>query len=155
MTTLAIKLSADELSAVMRFDLMTFLHRCFIKLNPNSELSEAPHLRVLAAKLADCLLGLGPKRLIISLPPRSLKSITVSVAAVAWLMGQDPTKQIICASYGQELADKHARDTRTVMMSSFYRELFPGTRLSPRRCPSTTSQQQRMNFGWQPQSVAY
>jgi hypothetical protein len=122
-----------EFDAVVRQDLMTFVHRCFIELNPNLDLSEAPHLQIMAATLADCLMGRGPKRLIISLPPRSLKSITVSVAAVAWLLGHDPTKQIICASYGQDLADKHARDSRTIMMSSFYRRLFPRTRLASRK----------------------
>jgi predicted phage terminase large subunit-like protein len=122
-----------EFDALLRRDLMSFVHRCFIELNPNQDLSQAPHLQIMAAKLADCLMGRGPKRLIISLPPRSLKSITVSVAAVAWLLGQDPTKQIICASYGQDLADKHARDSRTIMMSSFYKRLFPGTRLSPQK----------------------
>jgi hypothetical protein len=44
--------------------------------------------------------------------------------------GQDPTKQVICASYGQDLSDKHAHDCRTLMMSDFYRALFPGTRLT-------------------------
>jgi predicted phage terminase large subunit-like protein len=39
--------------------------------------------------------------------------------------------QIICASYGQDLADKHARDCRTLMSSALYRSLFPRTVLSP------------------------
>jgi predicted phage terminase large subunit-like protein len=126
-------LTEQEFDVVLRNDLMTFLHRCFVELNPTSELSHAPHLQIMAAKLADCLLGRGSKRLIINLPPRSLKSITVSVAAVAWILGLDPTKQIICASYGQDLADKHALDTRTIMMSSFYQRLFPRTRLAPKK----------------------
>jgi predicted phage terminase large subunit-like protein len=69
------------------------------------------------------------RRLIINLPPRSLKSHSVSVAFVAWLLGHDPSAQVICASYGQELADKHARDCRTLMLSGFYQSLFPETRL--------------------------
>jgi predicted phage terminase large subunit-like protein len=125
--------TSSTANQMMRLHLMTFIHRCFVELNPTVTMSQAPHLRVLAAKLADTLLGRGPKRLIINLPPRSLKSISVSVAFVAWLLGIDPTKQIICASYGQDLADKHARDTRTIMMSAFYQNLFPGTRLSPQR----------------------
>ncbi len=120
-----------EFNAVMHADLMTFVHRCFVELNSGQELSHAPHLEVMAARLQACLLGKGSRRMIISLPPRSLKSMTVSVAAVAWLLGRDPTKQIICASYGQDLADKHARGTRTVMTSSFYRRVFPQARLSP------------------------
>jgi len=49
------------------------------------------------------------------------------------MLGRDPAKQIICASYGQDLADKHARDTRTVMSSSFYKRAFPATRLSQKQ----------------------
>jgi predicted phage terminase large subunit-like protein len=127
------ELDQGDCDVLMRMDLFTFLDRCFEELNPGLTLSDAAHLHIMAAKLADCLMGRGPKRLIICLPPRSLKSITVSVAAVAWLLGLDPTRQIICASYGQDLADKHARDTRTIIMNSFYRRVFPGTRLSPQK----------------------
>jgi hypothetical protein len=70
------------------------------------------------------------KRLIVNLPPRSLKSHAATVAFPAWLLGHNPAIQIICASYGQELADKHARDCRTLIMSEFYQKLFPRTRLS-------------------------
>jgi predicted phage terminase large subunit-like protein len=128
-----VETECSDLNSVMRLDLMTFIHRCFVELNPGQDLSLAPHIQIMAAKLADCLMGRGSNRLIISLPPRSLKSITASVAAVAWLLGKDPTKQIICASYGQDLADKHARDSRRVMMSSFYKRLFPRTRLSSQK----------------------
>jgi predicted phage terminase large subunit-like protein len=127
------ELSSGALDALMRLDLMSFVHRCFLELNPGQSFSKAGHLEVMAAKLTECLLGKGSKRLILNLPPRSLKSVMVSVAAVAWLLGLDPAKQIICASYGQELADKHARDTRTVMTSSFYRRLFPNARLSQQK----------------------
>jgi len=70
--------------------------------------------------------------LIINLPPRSLKSHCVSIAFVGWLLGHNPTTQIIAASYGQDLADKLAGDTRALMDSDFYRALFPA-RLSARR----------------------
>ena len=49
------------------------------------------------------------------------------------MLGWDPTLNIICASYSQDLAEKHARDTRLIMLSAFYRSLFPATRLSPQR----------------------
>ena len=127
---LGTKSSVIDLDTMMRYDLMTFIHRCFLELNPEQHLSEAAHLQVIAAKLGDCLSGRGLRRLIVCLPPRSLKSISVSVAAVAWSLGRDPSRQIICASYGQDLADKHARDTRTIMSSPFYRRMFPGTKLS-------------------------
>jgi hypothetical protein len=71
------------------------------------------------------------RRLIINLPPRSLKSHCASIAFPAWLLGHDPTLQIICASYGQDLADKLARDTRTLMLSPWYQNIFP-TRITDR-----------------------
>jgi hypothetical protein len=126
-------ISSYDLDHFFRNDLMSFTERVFYELFPQARFSMGAHLEVMAAKLAASLSGQGPRRLIINLPPRSLKSIMVSVAAVAWLLGQDPTKQIICASYGQDLSDKHARDTRTIMSSSFYRRLFPRTRLSQQK----------------------
>lgn len=117
-----------DLNAFTKHDLMTFIERAFHYLYPQAEFVPSPHIQIIAAKLADCMNG-KCKRLIVSLPPRSLKSHTVSVSFVAWLLGRDPTKQVICASYGQDLADKHARDTRNIMTSDFYKQIFPGTRL--------------------------
>ena len=111
---------------------MSFVERAFMELNPQTEFLSAPHIEVMAAKMEDCRTG-NIKRLIVNLPPRSLKSIVVSVAFSAWLLGKDPSSQIICASYGQDLADKLARDCRSLMNSAFYRRLFPGTRLSDKQ----------------------
>jgi predicted phage terminase large subunit-like protein len=122
-------LSAAEYQMLLRRDLMTFTERAFEELNPEAKFIPNPHLEVVAAELEACLRG-EHRRLIINLPPRSLKSITASVAFPAFLLGHVPSAQIICASYGQDLADKHARDCRTLMLSSFYHSCFPGTRLS-------------------------
>jgi predicted phage terminase large subunit-like protein len=123
------KLSYGEFQFLMRQDLMSFIERSFYELNPQTAFSKSPHIEVLASRLEACRLG-KTRRLIVNLPPRSLKSHTVSVAFAAWLLGHNPAIQIICASYGQELADKHARDCRTLMASEFYRGLFPRTHLS-------------------------
>jgi len=48
-------------------------------------------------------------RLIINLAPRQ-SQIAIGVGYLpAWLLGHDPSAKIICASYGQDLADKHPR----------------------------------------------
>jgi predicted phage terminase large subunit-like protein len=62
-----------------------------------------------------------------------MKSITVSVAFTAWILGHDPTKRILCASYTADLARKHAIDTRHVMESDWFRKLFPYCELVARR----------------------
>jgi predicted phage terminase large subunit-like protein len=70
------------------------------------------------------------KRLIINIPPRFLKSITVSVAWPAWLLGHNPGEQILCASYSKELAMTHSVNCRNVIESDWYRALFPRTILA-------------------------
>ncbi len=125
-------MSTAEYDAVLRTDFMSFVERAFMELNPQTEFLSAPHIEVMASRMEECRLGT-IKRLIVNLPPRSLKSIVVSVAFSAWLLGKDPSAQIICASYGQDLADKLARDCRSLMTSAFYRRLFPRTRLSQER----------------------
>jgi predicted phage terminase large subunit-like protein len=125
-----VDLTDEEYRLILQRDFMTFIERSFLELNPEAIFHSNWHLRVLAAKLELCRQG-KLRRLIVNLPPRSLKSHTVSVAFVAWLLGHDPSAQIICASYGQDLADKLARDCRTLMLSSFYQSLFTRTRLSP------------------------
>jgi len=71
------------------------------------------------------------KRLIITIPPRSLKSISASVAFPAWILGKKPSKKIICISYSQDLGNKHALDTRVVMTSDWYQNCFPNTKIHP------------------------
>ncbi len=65
------------------------------------------------------------KRLIINMPPRHMKSMIVSVAWPAWLLGQNPRNNIIVASYSQRLSSKHSIDTRNIIRSSWYKNLFP------------------------------
>jgi predicted phage terminase large subunit-like protein len=74
-------------------------------------------------------------RLIITMPPRHLKSISASVAFPAWLLGRNPYWQIVCASYSQELSDKHALDMRRVMQRRWYQDVFPATRFDLQRNP--------------------
>ena len=116
---------------ILRHDFCAFMHRAFLELNPQGVFLPNWHLEVLAAKLEDVRLG-RCKRLIINIPPRSLKSHAASIAFVAWLLGHDPAIQILAISYAQDLSDKLARDCRALITSPFYQSLF-GTRLSSDR----------------------
>lgn len=124
------QLNQREYNWILRNDLASFIERSFIELNPQTQFIPSPYIELLASELDDCRLG-KTKRLIFNLPPRTLKSHAASVAFPAWLLGHDPSRQIICASYGQDLADKHARDSRSLISSQFFRNIFPGTVLAP------------------------
>jgi predicted phage terminase large subunit-like protein len=124
-------LTQAQYEFLLRRDLATFAGRCFQDLNPQTCLATNWHLEVIAAKLTAVREG-KIRRLIINLPPRHLKSLMASIAFPAWCLGQDPSAQILCVSYAQDLADKLARDCRSIMMSPWYRRIFP-TRLSSQR----------------------
>ena len=64
------------------------------------------------------------------MPPRSLKSIMCSVAFPAFVLGHDPTKRLIVASYSADLAIKHGNDFRKIVNSAEYHGIFPGMRIS-------------------------
>src|SRR5712664_1253635 len=124
-------LSPPEYHAILRSDLGYFAQRCFRELNPQAAFLPNWHIEVIAAKLAAVREG-KIRRLIINLPPRHLKSLLASIAFPAWCLGHDPSAQILCVSYAQDLADKLARDCRSIMTSPWYRQIFP-TRLAPHR----------------------
>jgi predicted phage terminase large subunit-like protein len=121
-------LTPEEYRMVLRRDYYTFIQRCFVQLNPQTEFLPNWHIEVMAAKLEACRQG-KIRRLIINLPPRHLKSLCASVAFPAWCLGHNPAAQVLCVSYAQDLADKLARDCRSVMASAWYQSLF-ATRLS-------------------------
>ncbi len=118
------------LDAALRQDFVSFIQKTFNTVSPGDAYLHAPYIEAIAWHLRQCLEG-KTKRLIITMPPRSLKSICASVALPAWALGRDPTSRIICASYSSDLTRKHANDCRTVMKSGWYRRVFRGTRLDP------------------------
>jgi predicted phage terminase large subunit-like protein len=125
------KMTKAEFRALLRTDFTSFIERGFYQLNPTTKLLMNWHIEVMADKLDACRRGI-IKRLIINVSPRSLKSLCASVALPAWILGHNPAEQVLCVSYGQELADKLARDCRTIMTTGWYQDLF-ATRLSQQK----------------------
>ncbi|MCP5369968.1 MAG: phage terminase large subunit [Rickettsiaceae bacterium] len=123
------KIDKNLLNAVLRQDLSSFIGKVFHTINPNSEYHPNWHIDLIANYLNEVEKG-NIKRLIINIPPRSLKSICVSVAWPAWLMGHNPSKRIMVACYSSVLSIKHSIDCRLILSNNWYKELFPKCRLS-------------------------
>jgi predicted phage terminase large subunit-like protein len=120
------------LAAILRSDLYSFTQAAFPIVSPNDSFAPNWHIEAIAYHLG--LVRQGKiKRLIITVPPRSLKSICASVAFPAFLLGHNPRHRIICVSYSEGLARKHATDCRAVMRSNLYSRLFPRARISPEK----------------------
>jgi predicted phage terminase large subunit-like protein len=61
------------------------------------------------------------KRLAISMPPRHMKSLSVSVSWLAWDWIDNPWRQFLFASYAQGLAFRDSVKTRRLISSPWYR----------------------------------
>ncbi len=109
-------------------DFNSFLHQSVNTLNPGSVFLPNWHLNIMAEYLRAVEDG-QLQRLIINMPPRYLKSLCVSVAWPAWILGRNASKRIIVASYAQSLSLKHSLDCRQLMSTLWYRKLYPGTEL--------------------------
>jgi predicted phage terminase large subunit-like protein len=129
----------------LRTDFNVFLEKTFRTVSPGQRYCPNWHLEAIAYALERVARG-EVKRLIILMPPRNLKSIAASVALPAWLLAQDPTQRIICVSYSSDLANKHARDCRAVMMAPWYEAAFPLTRLDPSKNAETEFATTRRGF---------
>lgn len=69
------------------------------------------------------------KILIITVPPRHGKSRECSIDFPAWVLGRNPTKEVIIASYSAELAETFGGKTRDRFDSLQFKAIFPGIRL--------------------------
>jgi hypothetical protein len=125
-TGMSISRARDE---ACRQDLVSFVQMCFDLLTPNKSLLMNWHIEAIAYHLEQVRVG-KIKRLIINLPPRYLKSLITSVAFPAFVLGHDPTKRVIVASYVADLAVKLANDCRAIINSPRYKSTFPGLQIS-------------------------
>lgn len=123
---------AAAISHLARTDFRFFLRMVFPRLSGGAHLEWNWHLDALAYQLGRVEAG-EALRLLVTLPPRNLKSITISVAWVAWMLGRDPTLNFVGVSYSLELSTKMGRDTLSIMQSAWYKQIFSGTVISSKR----------------------
>jgi predicted phage terminase large subunit-like protein len=114
-------------AALLRSDLRFFVWKSFLTILPGTPYLPNWHIDAVVHQLMRMQAG-EISRLLINQPPRSLKSICVSVAYVAWLLGRDPTRRVIVVSYSNELAAELHRQFRMVIDAPWYQALFPAMR---------------------------
>jgi len=114
--------AAYFLKEAYKCNLGLFTRKCFFALNASEEYYHNWHIDAIAEYLTACKKR-QIRRLIINMPPRSLKSICTTIAFPAWLLGHDPSLKIMAASYSQALSHKHSMDTRHIMLTDWH--LYP------------------------------
>jgi predicted phage terminase large subunit-like protein len=113
--------------AMARIDYATFVARAMASLEPGNPYEENWHVHAIANKLEQVRTG-GVKRLMINMPPRSMKTILVSVAYSVWVLGHDPTRRIICVTYSKDVAQAQAQLFNRLVNSAWVRRVFPQLR---------------------------
>lgn len=139
------------LNAVLRADLSSFIQRAFGVVAPGNAYHHNWHIDAIAYRLNQVARG-EITRLIITMPPRSMKSIAASVAFPAWLLGNDPRARILAVSYAEGLSEKLALDCLKVMEAPWYRQCFPATRIARGRGGRADFETTRGGGGSRPRS---
>jgi len=114
---------------VCRHDFYSFAMLCLAELNPGASILHNYHLEALAFRLTQVING-QCQNLMINMPPRYAKSIFTSIALPAYLLGHDPTRQVLVISHSLDLASKLSNDFRRIVNSAWYKRMFPNTQLS-------------------------
>jgi predicted phage terminase large subunit-like protein len=117
----------DLVRQLLRNDLPSFVQRCFQTVAPGVPYEHNWHIEAICYHLVQCFRR-EIKRLIITVPPRHLKSLCASIAFAAWALGRDPTLRIINVTYSNDLTNDLSRQFRAIMNSDWYCSTFPGTR---------------------------
>ena len=123
----------------MRRSLKLFIKEAWPTIEPNRIYNDNWHIDAIAEHLQAVVNG-DIKRLIINIPPRHMKSISVSVALPAWTWTIDPTKKFLFASYALMLSIRDSVKCRRLIDSSWYKDTFGN------QFQLTTDQNQKQRF---------
>jgi predicted phage terminase large subunit-like protein len=114
---------SKHIDDAIRSSFLAFAIKAFGQLHPGKELVIHPYVRLLAGHLEAVATG-KRRRVVITLPPRHLKTFLASICLPAWILAHNPSAKILILSYGQELADKIAYSIREILLSAWFCRLF-------------------------------
>jgi predicted phage terminase large subunit-like protein len=114
--------------ALLAQDFNAFSEFAFGVVRPGIPFKPNWHLETMAEKLSQVASGRN-RRLIVTVPPRNLKSLLTSVALPAWFLGHSAWERVVVVSYSDFLARQHANDFRLLVRDPMYQATFPAMRL--------------------------
>jgi predicted phage terminase large subunit-like protein len=117
------------LQILLANNLTSFTEFAFGVVRPGILFKPNWHFEAVTHKLSQVASG-EVRRLIITLPPRTLKSLCASVALPAWFLGRHPSERVVVVSYSDVLARTHANDFRLLVNHPIYQASFPAMRLA-------------------------
>lgn len=119
------------LNEACRLSFDTFAMRAFAAVEGEAAAYEWNwHIGCIAEHLEAVRLG-QIRKLIINVPPRTLKSYLVGAAFPAWVLGLEPHSKFIMAAYGAGLAEDNITNCKNIMREDWYKQTFAGSRIDP------------------------
>lgn len=120
---------AEVLKDICQKDFGTFLAKGFSVLEPGRAFQSSWHIDCVSEHLSAVYSGEIPK-IIINVPPRTLKSVQVAQLYPAWVLSKEPSHQFINASYAHSLAERNVMKARQIVQSDFYKDFYPEVKIS-------------------------
>jgi predicted phage terminase large subunit-like protein len=113
-------IEANKAEASMHYFLE---HVVWPTLEPGTEFVDNWHIHAVCDH-AEAVVKGGIRNLVVNLPPRFMKSLTLSVGLHVWGWARDPSLRYIFASYGADLALRDAEKARTVIKGPIFQALY-------------------------------
>jgi predicted phage terminase large subunit-like protein len=107
----------------MRRSLKEFTKNSWQAIEPGRDFHDNWHIDAISEHLQAVVEG-DIKRLIINIPPRHMKSISVAVALPAWTWTIQPSKKFLYASYAGSLSIRDSVKCRRLIDSRWYQQHF-------------------------------
>ena len=97
-----------------------------VVIEPRHGWRDGEHIRIMCDTIDRFLAQDERQGLIITMPPRHMKSTVVSNCLPAQFISRNPQKEVIMASYGLDLARDNARACRSLFDEPLHRRVWPG-----------------------------
>lgn len=124
--SLLVELLEETLYEKAREDFYTFIKLMAPEVLPDGFIN-GRHIEVICKELQDIESGVN-KRLMVFLPPGSMKSVLCSKLFPAWCFGRNPTWNILSIGHSTQFAeDNFGRPTKDIINSDVYKKIFPAT----------------------------
>lgn len=108
-------------TALAERHLRHFVRQAWHTVEPATEYQHNWHIDALCDHLEAALDG-RIRNLLITIPPRTMKTLIVSVFFPAWAWIHKPELRFLYASYAQRVSEEHSVSCRTVIASPWYQE---------------------------------
>lgn len=107
-----------HINQILHKDLLSYVKRVFFFLHPDKEFINSWHIKCIISFMENY------SKLIINLPPRTLKSLVCNLAYVTWMIGKKRNIKIIIATYGEFLSKTFLENCKLILESDWYKEIF-------------------------------